>query len=478
MRLLRLLTVLALIATGCQPVAPPSGPASASADANAPSTTPAAGLPSLDPALIGAAHGADPLYPDLGNGGYDVESYDIAIRTDPATDDTTEHVTITAVASQRLGRFSLDYSGLPIAGLTVDGEIANVDPTGQKLTIQPTRILDAGHRFVVAIEIAGRPMSPRGEGWTWQLGTQTRAFGLYETLPTWLPFNADPADKALVDARITVPRPFVAVAPGILQSTTDADGGREFHWQAGPTSQVTIAIRDYAVVDMGESAGIPIRSYEPPDPSDRRRAAIAVIPSMLAFLSDAYGPFPFDELNLVYAEGTTSMEGPDEGMLVWGPQRFEAKDLAHHLTHIWFQVNATPATAQESYLRAAFANYADLLWTEHADGIGAREALIRVWYRELGGRTEPPATPTYIAMNVALFLRGPLSLHALRLLVGDTAFFRILQTWTTRFHRSAAHVDDFVSLAEEVSGRSLAKWAQRWLRQEAVPPISELGLRP
>lgn len=97
---------------------------------------------------------------------------------------------------------------------------------------------------------------------------------------------------------------------------------------------------------------------------------------------------------------------------------------------------------------------------------------------QLGDRTEPPALPTHERQNTALFVRGPLSLHALRLLVGDTVFFGILQTWTTRFHRSAAHVDDFVALAEEVSGRSLANWAQRWLREEAVPPISELGLKP
>src|SRR5689334_5233434 len=61
----------------------------------------------------GAAGIGDRLYPLLGNGGYDVQDYDLRIRypeKDPKQT-VTGDVTITAVATQNLSRFDLDFGG-------------------------------------------------------------------------------------------------------------------------------------------------------------------------------------------------------------------------------------------------------------------------------------------------------------------------------------------------------------------------------
>jgi aminopeptidase N len=154
----------------------------------------------------------------------------------------------------------------------------------------------------------------------------------------------------------------------------------------------------------------------------------------------------------------------------------EPGQIVHHLTHLWFQANATPRTAHESYLRSAFANYGDLLWLEAAEGVAARDRYMEYWYDQLDGRTEPPADPTDATGNEALFARGPLSLHALRILVGDETFFEILRAWVVRYHRGSPTVDDFVGLAEELSDRPLDDWERGWLRDETVPPATEIGL--
>jgi aminopeptidase N len=463
--------LIATILVACGPITP-STPSASTARASAQGSA----APSIDPSLVGAASGHDPLLPTLGNGGYDVESYDIAIETNPVDNQSTLRVVIDSVASQRLGRFSLDYSGIAPGSVRIDDTAAAFSEAGGKLTVTPSRVINTGGRFRTAVDIAGLPNAVRGVGWAWRGAEQLSAFGIYDVLPTWIPTNDDPADKALIETHITVPRPYTAVGPGVLVSKTDVAGGRTFDWHAGPSSQISIVVRDYETADLGTVAGVPLTSYEPKDLPPWQREALDRIPTIFEYLSEIYGPFPFDSLNLVWLDGLSDMEGPDEGLLKWGPHRLEPTALAHHLTHIWFMVNVTPRTSHESYLRAAFANYGDLLWIEHTEGVEARDELMADMHADLGATTEAPANPSRIAGNNALFIRGPLSLHALRVIVGDETFFEVLRTWVVRFHRQAASVDDFVAHAEQVSGRSLDDWQQRWLLDQAVPPIGELAL--
>jgi hypothetical protein len=143
--------------------------------------------------------------------------------------------------------------------------------------------------------------------------------------------------------------------------------------------------------------GVPLTSYEP---EDRRLGSEALDRILTIFEHPAGCTGHFVEsLNVVWVDGLSDLEGPDEGLLNWGPQRLEPRALAHHLTHIWFTVNVTPRTSRESYLRAAFANYGDLLWIEHTNGVDARDAMMAAMYGDLGTRTDAPADPSRIAGN-------------------------------------------------------------------------------
>jgi len=70
-----------------------------------------------------------------------------------------------------------------------------------------------------------------------------------------------------------------------------------------------------------------------------------------------------------------------------------------------------------------------------------------------------------------VYERGALTLHALRLRVGDEVFFTILRTWTERFHNGNATTEDFIVLAEEISGEQLDDFFQSWLFEPALPEL-------
>ena len=81
---------------------------------------------------------------------------------------------------------------------------------------------------------------------------------------------------------------------------------------------------------------------------------------------------------------------------------------------------------------------------------------------------KPPATDLF---NSGVYLRGALTLHALRKQVGDDAFFRILQTYTSRYQYGNASTADFRAVAEAVSGQDLAPLFQAWLYDPALPAL-------
>ncbi|MBN1965172.1 MAG: M1 family peptidase, partial [Anaerolineae bacterium] len=76
--------------------------------------------------------------------------------------------------------------------------------------------------------------------------------------------------------------------------------------------------------------------------------------------------------------------------------------------------------------------------------------------------------------NGGVYYRGALTLHALRLEVGDEAFFSILRTYADRYKYGNATTDDFIALAEEVSGRDLGSLFDAWLHDPDLPPL-DLG---
>jgi aminopeptidase N len=85
-------------------------------------------------------------------------------------------------------------------------------------------------------------------------------------------------------------------------------------------------------------------------------------------------------------------------------------------------------------------------------------------------RTGDPGPGELFSPSI-VYERGALTLHALRLIVGDEAFFTILRTWTARFHNGNATTEDFMALTEEISGEQLDDFFRSWLFEPALPEL-------
>src|SRR3954462_6884992 len=83
----------------------------------------------------GAAGIGDRLFPTLGNGGYDLQHYDVALSyaTAAPSQGVDGTVTITANATQALSRFDLDFAGDSVGSVSVNNQPARFSRAGQDL---------------------------------------------------------------------------------------------------------------------------------------------------------------------------------------------------------------------------------------------------------------------------------------------------------------------------------------------------------
>ena len=114
--------------------------------------------------------------------------------------------------------------------------------------------------------------------------------------------------------------------------------------------------------------------------------------------------------------------------------------LAHEMAHQWFGDWVSPASWNETWLNEGFATYAEWLWSDRALGCPLQQSAqdaVDARQGRPGPVGEGPGTRARCSRS-AVYQRGALTLHALRLTVGDDAFVRILRTYLDRFGGKSA----------------------------------------
>jgi aminopeptidase N len=445
----------------------------------------------------GAPGLGDSLYPDFGNGGYDVKEYflDIEVR-DVKTSELSAVTTIKAQATHDLLSFNLDFIGFEITSLTVNESDAEYSRNGQELTITPAQPILDGEDFTVVVEYAGVPEELISIALPVEMGWVVFDGGVFvasepDGAASFYPVNDHPLDKALFTFRVTVPEPYEVAANGVLQETTDNGETTTYLFTLrDPMASylVTINIGDFDIETMTSSRGIPIRNYYGAGLPKGVNKPFARQGEMLDFFSEIFGEYPFEVYgSLVLKANTGGLALENQTMSIYGADMIDLGDVegteetvAHELAHQWFGDSVSVADWGDIWLNEGFATYSEGLWIEHLDGRGALDGWVKGVYREVESFPQyfpaPGNPPRDDLFNGGVYYRGGLTLHALRLEVGDEAFFEIIKTYYEKYKGGNATTEDFIAIAEEVSGKDLKEFFDGWLYQDDLMPIPELGL--
>lgn len=440
------------------------------------------------PADVGAPGLGDPYFPLMGNGGYDAQHYTLDLAVDMARNVIDGTVTIEAQATQPLERFNLDFAGLDIAEVRVDGEAAEYARDGGELEITPAEPLEVGQSFTVAVTYSGTPgealpanVPEYSVGWQYYQDGVLVA-GEPGGGAGWYPVNEHPLDKATYTFRITVPEPFEVAANGVLVDTERSGDQVTYTWQENDPAAsylITLAIGDFNVRTAQTSSGVPIRNYFAVGVPQSAIHAFDRLPEMIDYYETIFGPYPFEVAGAVVHNLRLNFALETQTLILFGADFVDEGVVSHELAHQWFGDSVSLAGWQNIWLNEGFATYASVLWAEHVDGAAAAEDQLRSYYQDMdsGGFNsvligDPGPDDLF---DWAVYARGALTLHALRREVGDEAFFDILRAYTDRYRGGNAATADFVAVAEEVSGRPLDDFFQSWLFDQDLPDFPELS---
>ncbi|MBO3753161.1 hypothetical protein J5X84_44620 [Streptosporangiaceae bacterium NEAU-GS5] len=92
-------------------------------------------------------------------------------------------------------------------------------------------------------------------------------------------------------------------------------------------------------------------------------------------------------------------------------------------------------------------------------------------YLEAARSSAPAVPPRTNLFATAVYNRGAMTLHALRLRVGDATFFRILRAYAAAYRYGNATTADFTGIATRISGQDLRGFFQTWLYLPQPPPM-------
>jgi aminopeptidase N len=485
-------------------------------------------------ATAGARTLGDPLLPQIGNGGYDVDHYRIALDYDPSANVfNSAKTTIDATATAHLKEFSLDFQDdLNISSVRVGGRAADfeqVDATPDlsdipevtqpmKLVVQPNPSTrpKPGREFTVEVRYSGQPQEFTDpdesiEGWIracYPLNppqTCDGAFVVNEPMgaQSWFPSNNYPTDKATFDTLITVPQAKTALGVGELASRTDhGDGTSTWHWvEDDPTATylttATVGDFNYRVDSMTESStGRTLPLYNAIDSSATAtqlaaiNASLARAPGQINFLSDTYGPYPFDSAGAVadraagvgYALEVQTKPHYSGGFTSGNPS-INVNTQVHELSHMWWGDSATLQTWADIWFNEGWANWSDWYWDFSENGGDDPADIFDELYANADAQDWELAPailggdPANLFLSFPTYDRGAMTVQAYREIVGDDTFFAFAKGLQSEFAYGNVSTEEFIQEAKDASGFDGAKldlldeFFQQWLYGEQKPTI-------
>ncbi len=298
---------------------------------------------------------------------------------------------------------------------------------------------------------------------------------------------------------ITVPSNLTAVMNGVLLSETTVDDLTTYHWStSNPISAYHLAINigpfeKYEITHSNALTEnpIPIVFYHVTNDMEKIEKLISEdFVAQLEFFERMLGPYPWGDEKIGIVEipylgmEHQTMNGYGNGFEL-DPYGFDWL-MQHEFSHEWFGNLMTQTGSEDFWLHEGFANYMQPVYAQQVIGDAGYWSYMWDFYNGMAN-CKPVVPHEAVAMDYFdsndPYYKGSWTLHTLRGLIGEEAFWRSVrrliydtaEPWALSYplqptRRSNA---DFVSIASEEYGQDLTWFFDMYLGQAAIPVLEQ-----
>ncbi|WP_330166647.1 MULTISPECIES: M1 family metallopeptidase [unclassified Brevibacterium] len=432
-------------------------------------------------------HMLDPYTPGVGSTELRIDHYDLDLDYRIGPNRLSAKAVLTGRVLTDTSSIVLDLTGLRVTKASVNGSKVRFSTRGKKLRLS-TGALHKNQPVRIDIAYVGNPRPAIGTwgdiGWE-ELEDGVLVAGQPVGASTWFPCNDHPSEKSKYRIRLLTESEYTVVSNGRLTDKVRKAGRTAWTYESTtPLASylATIQIGRYrhsqiAAEDRYPEAPVPLGLYAG-EHWLRAATRLRIQHRMMNLFIDRFGPYPFEVYDVVVTDDELEIPLESQPLSVLGPNHlgpeWEAERLvAHEMAHQWFGNSLTPRRWADIWLNEGFACYAEWLWSEES-GRGSADDCAESWREALAAQPQDimlgdPGGPDMFDDRV--YKRGALCLHALRLTIGDEAFFTAIGEWTTKHRHGSVETADFIECVTQVAGRDVAEVVHPWLNELELPEL-------
>jgi len=438
---------------------------------------------------------------------------ELAIEVLPERQSIAATATLVFTARAPLSRLLLDLDrNLPVERVRIDGVAlasgAWRNPDG-KLTITLPRPVGAGDRITAEIRYGGTPHvavnAPWDDGFVWAttkdgkpwIASTAEGYGcdLF-----WPCLDFPTGEPTRVDLHITVPKGLSAPSNGVLLGTDRLPDGRStWHWRVKQPNSYAIALNigPYEVISGNYKSRfgntIPMYYWYLPGEKAAAERLFAEFAPTLDFFESVIGPYPFGDEKVGVVE-TPHLGMEHQTINAYGNRYAKAPEgfdwlFQHEFAHEWFGNQLTAANWDDYWLHEGFGQYMQPLYGRWREGEARYATMLDAQRNRIENRAPLVSGRTLTEEEVYesakggpasdIYYKGAWTLHTLRWLIGDKAFFNSVRrlvygrpdprpgNFTPRYGSTA----EFERIVGEESGRDLRWFFDSYLRQATLPEL-------
>ncbi|MDZ7331483.1 MAG: M1 family metallopeptidase [candidate division KSB1 bacterium] len=243
------------------------------------------------------------------------------------------------------------------------------------------------------------------------------------------------------------------------------------------------------ILKRGGYKNVMINVFVLPDHEHQGKAAVGYVYDTLEHYGRHYGEYPYDQVSVVDGDVSAGagMEYPNLTIINFGSPnwvRLLEMVIMHEVGHNWFYGVLGNNEMAEAWLDEGMNSFAENRYLEEKYGregnmtnwpsylsfmpqLSDRYVQTLLYYLFAANSSEQPIlTPAYQfkeSYNL-VYVKSAWMMDMLRELIGYDKFDELMQTYFEQFQFKHPTTEDFVQLAEQISGRKLDWFFQSWLK--------------